>query len=107
LHCDDSVPDLARSALGPYTTLFRSHAAAFDRGANLQSAQGVEVGLDLVGGSKRERAHVAGPQRQEDEGDGPQQDEEPYPEIGLRSEEHTSELQSREKLVCRLLREKK
>src|SRR5436309_10153576 len=27
--------------------------------------------------------------------------------LGLRSEEHTSELQSREKLVCRLLLEKK
>src|SRR5690606_600140 len=29
------------------------------------------------------------------------------PEAGLRSEEHTSELQSREKLVCRLLLETK
>src|SRR5690606_41220430 len=28
-------------------------------------------------------------------------------EVGMRSEEHTSELQSREKLVCRLLLEKK
>src|SRR5690606_42070789 len=28
-------------------------------------------------------------------------------EVGLRSEEHTSELQSRENLVCRLLLEKK
>src|SRR5690606_41315526 len=31
----------------------------------------------------------------------------PYPSAGSRSEEHTSELQSREKLVCRLLLEKK
>src|SRR5690606_40180147 len=31
----------------------------------------------------------------------------PQSEIDLRSEEHTSELQSREKLVCRLLLEKK
>src|SRR5690606_41947536 len=30
-----------------------------------------------------------------------------YPEDSLRSEEHTSELQSRENLVCRLLLEKK
>src|SRR6266576_4084021 len=29
------------------------------------------------------------------------------PELGTRSEEHTSELQSRRDLVCRLLREKK
>src|SRR5690606_42080007 len=29
------------------------------------------------------------------------------PQVALRSEEHTSELQSREKLVCRLLLEKK
>src|SRR5207302_10375054 len=28
-----------------------------------------------------------------------------YPELGIRSEEHTSELQSRENLVCRLLLE--
>src|SRR5690606_40109361 len=28
-------------------------------------------------------------------------------DVGIRSEEHTSELQSREKLVCRLLLEKK
>src|SRR5690606_41950931 len=31
----------------------------------------------------------------------------PPPILGLRSEEHTSELQSRENLVCRLLLEKK
>src|SRR5690606_41485748 len=31
----------------------------------------------------------------------------PVPEEGARSEEHTSELQSRENLVCRLLLEKK
>src|SRR5690606_39827061 len=31
----------------------------------------------------------------------------PWAVIGIRSEEHTSELQSREKLVCRLLLEKK
>src|SRR6266511_5906472 len=29
------------------------------------------------------------------------------PDVGIRSEEHTSELQSRENLVCRLLLEKK
>src|SRR5690606_41650667 len=30
-----------------------------------------------------------------------------FPRMGIRSEEHTSELQSRENLVCRLLLEKK
>src|SRR5207302_2795163 len=36
-----------------------------------------------------------------------QQHDEPEPQGGGRSEEHTSELQSRENLVCRLLLEKK
>src|SRR5690606_40801655 len=35
------------------------------------------------------------------------EDEGPFPMVKSRSEEHTSELQSRENLVCRLLLEKK
>src|SRR5690606_39766946 len=37
----------------------------------------------------------------------PGEDEHGPPVVGVRSEEHTSELQSRENLVCRLLLEKK
>src|SRR2546422_7107891 len=75
-----------RSTLFPYTTLFRSHP---DLGVRLdQVAAPDPLGHeDLVG---RPAAN------------GSKSDQEPY-----RSEEHTSELQSRLHLVCRLLLEKK
>src|SRR3712207_7992669 len=68
-----------RSTLFPYTTLFRSHGAGVDHAG--------EHAL-------LERAHV----------------EDVVQRLGsaaVRSEEHTSELQSRQYLVCRLLLEKK
>src|SRR2546429_5510323 len=68
-----------RSTLFPYTTLFRSHRA---------------VGTRPVQGSPRSARHAAANRRQRDAG-------------VCRSEEHTSELQSRLHLVCRLLLEKK
>src|SRR5438105_11409222 len=66
-----------RSTLFPYTTLFRSH----------QPGQALAFTRDAVDFE----ASPGGP-----EADG-----------GVRSEEHTSELQSRVDLVCRLLLEKK
>src|SRR6266511_5707761 len=69
-----------RSTLFPYTTLFRprrDRSAAGQRGGDQRGAA-----LRLRRGGRQLR--------------GP-----------LRSEEHTSELQSRENLVCRLLLEKK
>src|SRR3989442_6381039 len=69
-----------RSTLFPYTTLFRS--AAVRRGV----ATGFVVGHAGAAGPVR-------PQRQRSR--------------DARSEEHTSELQSRPHLVCRLLLEKK
>src|SRR5947208_13375916 len=74
-----------RSTLFPYTTLFRSQADWYDaRGIALRHGVAVER-LDL-----REReAELAGGDR------------------GVRSEEHTSELQSPDHLVCRLLLGKK
>src|SRR3712207_7527304 len=77
-----------RSTLFPYTTLFRSHVATTVR--RHRSAAGhprvqrqLPYHCDAVGW--RQRQHV-----------------------GIeRSEEHTSELQSRQYLVCRLLLEKK
>src|SRR5436309_11184707 len=73
-----------RSTLFPYTTLFRSRAHQHRQVAALD---------DVVGhGSVSFEAEVGG------YGGG---------HGGLRSEEHTSELQSRENLVCRLLLEKK
>src|SRR2546428_7380483 len=75
-----------RSTLFPYTTLFRSldllkdglHAALVKRyGPNVRA----EIGIDELKGTIRI--------------------------VDARSEEHTSELQSRSDLVCRLLLEKK
>src|SRR3712207_8837916 len=75
-----------RSTLFPYTTLFRSvRAAPSPRGAgpaDQNRSSGTASG-----------AHRA-PER-------------PRPARARRSEEHTSELQSRQYLVCRLLLEKK
>src|SRR5690606_40786773 len=68
-----------RSTLFPYTTLFRSRG--IDPGAVTLGIGGREVGQRLT-----QPQHVV---------------------RALRSEEHTSELQSRENLVCRLLLEKK
>src|SRR3712207_8454984 len=78
-----------RSTLFPYTTLFRSRAAGGDA-----EAAGPRLAPDGLGHD----AHR------------PQPDLRPEPRLLLlprRSEEHTSELQSRQYLVCRLLLEKK
>src|SRR2546422_2198394 len=75
-----------RSTLFPYTTLFRSLIP--DRRATLtgddvvHGAAGVPMGACLHAGTEKLR-------------------------VAARSEEHTSELQSRLHLVCRLLLEKK
>src|SRR3712207_8431534 len=89
-----------RSTLFPYTTLFRSGVAGVDALADAvlvvgrQVVEGelgdvvdaVEVQAQQVGVKAAVDGHVVG---------------------ALRSEEHTSELQSRQYLVCRLLLEKK
>src|SRR5438876_6043943 len=81
-----------RSTLFPYTTLFRSHIVDGDRAVR-QHFQGFsledEPGLSWVA------ARLAGAEVTQ------------KPEQRLRSEEHTSELQSPVHLVCRLLLEKK
>src|SRR3712207_7234647 len=89
-----------RSTLFPYTTLFRSDLARLVDPGGLQvdpvgavgQLDGV-VGLHRVLLAPRERAQLV------DEGGGAA--------VAVRSEEHTSELQSRQYLVCRLLLEKK
>src|SRR3712207_7798622 len=89
-----------RSTLFPYTTLFRSHDV-------------------VIGEVQLERGHPGqGPRRRPDLGrevgqrgqvvaEGRRLAGEPVPGQLHRSEEHTSELQSRQYLVCRLLLEKK
>src|SRR2546425_3454730 len=71
-----------RSTLFPYTTLFRSHLGGHD-------------GPDDDGPGQRVRPRPL------------PQGHPPLRADGLRSEEHTSELQSLAYLVCRLLLEKK
>src|SRR5690349_24190106 len=73
-----------RSTLFPYTTLFRSHPADHDHEEDVDHDREIE---------RRVRPGVAQPERVKNAGE--------------RSEEHTSELQSRRDLVCRLLLEKK
>src|SRR5690606_40360062 len=86
--------------LFPYTTLFRSHHAA----AVPEQQHGAQRGHRL-GQRARERAQPLGPHELLVVGAGERA--EPAALEVLRSEEHTSELQSRENLVCRLLLEKK
>src|SRR3712207_8693868 len=89
-----------RSTLFPYTTLFRS--AECDRPGmvvRLLAAGGDADAVQASGRQGRERGGCH--QRQE------RRQEAPLPESRFRSEEHTSELQSRQYLVCRLLLEKK
>src|SRR3712207_7841059 len=88
-----------RSTLFPYTTLFRSlRRHVVDRGVDLGD-------IDGVGRAQREVAHADAAVRQRvAQRDG--RDDDRLGVLG-RSEEHTSELQSRQYLVCRLLLEKK
>src|SRR5687768_18322322 len=86
-----------RSTLFPYTTLFRSRRGGPETRARLPWR-----GLSLRGGGRRERHPVRRLEgRPAARGLHP-----PRPE-SVRSEEHTSELQSRLHLVCSLLLEKK
>src|SRR3712207_7353874 len=82
-----------RSTLFPYTTLFRSraHRPALRAAAGRRPA-------GRVAGHPRHAARRGGGGPPAAHGDGP-------PAAG--SEEHTSEIQSRQYLVCRLLLEKK
>src|SRR5690606_39989178 len=85
-----------RSTLFPYTTLFRSDGSEGDP----QSGQGAAGGWWRPGHATLSKCvgpvsvNLPGPAGSQASG-------------GRRSEEHTSELQSRENLVCRLLLEKK
>src|SRR3712207_7660806 len=84
-----------RSTLFPYTTLFRSPSQEIVRRVAdvAEEVLGTRPAVNMrVGGSDARwyRLH-----------------EVPTVVFGLRSEEHTSELQSRQYLVCRLLLEKK
>src|SRR5690606_41632994 len=90
------------STLFPYTTLFRSRGQR-DRADHVARESAEEAGA-ARGGRPRGGASGAGPEPLPGHHPGRHH---PGRVPGLRSEEHTSELQSRENLVCRLLLEKK
>src|SRR5207249_11711689 len=97
------VTPLATTArpLFPYTTLFRSRAMEKDSGLTIESLRAdggltscrslMQMQADLLGVPLEVAADAEATLRG----------------VGFRSEEHTSELQSRFDLVCRLLLEKK
>src|SRR3712207_8819885 len=94
-----------RSTLFPYTTLFRSEG---------DLAIGVPGQNDTIGGAVRvlygssaTGATLTGNQQWTRDSPGVPGDAADGDTFGGRSEEHTSELQSRQYLVCRLLLEKK
>src|SRR2546421_1282709 len=80
-----------RSTLFPYTTLFRS-IAAMDLFTVPTITFGALYCFFVISHDRRRILHVNVTK---------------HPTSGWRSEEHTSELQSRSDLVCRLLLEKK
>src|SRR3712207_7549769 len=83
-----------RSTLFPYTTLFRSPPALSGQVGVREAADG-QLGLHRATVAAHHRHAVPGA------------DDDVVPVPAARSEEHTSELQSRQYLVCRLLLEKK
>src|SRR3712207_7253114 len=94
-----------RSTLFPYTTLFRSERFHRGVGTAARSREGSGLGLALV----RELAtlHGGGVSATSEPGRGSTFTVRVPLGAPDRSEEHTSELQSRQYLVCRLLLEKK
>src|SRR3712207_7052039 len=94
-----------RSTLFPYTTLFRSHVAGY--GTAFEGTISLRIrdddGTVIAEGSAQGGSNgVIGEFKANLEFD-----RRPNQRLGVRSEEHTSELQSRQYLVCRLLLEKK
>src|SRR5688572_32675273 len=86
-----------RSTLFPYTTLFRSWARACRvKLRHLGRGRGTRRAARYIAPQRRARVPTRAPQWPADP-----------PRRTVRSEEHTSELQSQSNLVCRLLLEKK
>src|SRR5258708_29097730 len=94
-----------RSTLFPYTTLYRSRVALRNMKDNLDDALHIDHAMALY----REAERLVAASRTEDHKEAVRApDARPRGRApSHRSEEHTSELQSPDHLVCRLLLEKK
>src|SRR3712207_8642439 len=90
-----------RSTLFPYTTLFRSRFGELQRGDGV-TTDDLERQTEVHRRGRRD-ARASDHRRDDQRGADPEHTGPPL----RRSEEHTSELQSRQYLVCRLLLEKK
>src|SRR2546425_7862853 len=90
-----------RSTLFPYTTLFRSPPSMRRRAARSIGLVAVGASLLAAGYALFSRRPVADPSGEAAHSIAV------LPFVNIRSEEHTSELQSLAYLVCRLLLEKK
>src|SRR2546429_5614224 len=80
-----------RSTLFPYTTLFRSQRVSQSAAAKTCRAGNTDRRFQKLATGWKTHRHTSAQ----------------FVQVNLRSEEHTSELQSRLHLVCRLLLEKK
>src|SRR2546430_11558932 len=92
-----------RSTLFPYTTLFRSRRDEH----GLELVERRRPGLDEPAPLEQEQPQILAPAAPARPGEALAGDQPPRRQGGVRSEEHTSELQSQSNLVCRLLLEKK
>src|SRR5689334_23885171 len=92
-----------RCTLFPYTTLFRSRAVESQDRAVEPAPVRDEAGRRSYPCAARRTWHLADASREEHESPAAWH----LPGAAVRSEEHTSELQSQFHLVCRLLLEKK
>src|SRR5690606_41614286 len=99
-------PPPPRSTPSPYTTLFRSRPCAEPPTAPARPAR-ERVGPGPSGAWSAGLAPAAATRAQHHSTEREQQQRQHRGAAVARSEEHTSELQSRENLVCRLLLEKK
>src|SRR5947209_15935282 len=93
------------STLFPYTTLFRSGAPEIAEGGSV--AEGRPSGHRQLRSGDRHAARAEAAREGVECGPGALDLPDRRSRRGGRSEEHTSELQSRQYLVCRLLLEKK
>src|SRR3712207_6890653 len=92
-----------RSTLFPYTTLFRSSRPAASQQSHAAAPALRWMSSRLAARRPRRSASTSRLEQSRRAGDSS-----PATQVGaVRSEEHTSELQSRQYLVCRLLLEKK